>query len=265
MAKKSMNIRRRTTAAKSKNSRKRTTPAKAKNTHNRKPSPPLPLEEVKVVAPDATTGGSVGEVTISIPKPAKKFSLDNFKSKRPEAMAGVATLQASLPCHKISEARDFVRIHPDEAYWSDELCFVPVPIQGVKKDTLHLIDEEVALRNNVPSGKIQRFRLVLASKPHDVFFLAHVPSRNLDNSWNVSVLDAAEQGRSRWIQATSQKERGIESYKIDHAVDTDAFPPPKWPTEPLEGLIIKTFEGRLIDHNDHPALGRLLGKKPPIS
>ena len=58
-------------------------------------------------------------------------------------------------------------------------------------------DEELALRF-LPSGKIQRFRLALAAKPYDVFFLCHVPTQNTDNSWNTSNLLACEHGRSFW-------------------------------------------------------------------
>jgi hypothetical protein len=42
-------------------------------------------------------------------------------------------------------------------------------VKGQKRDTLHLIEEDLALRY-LPSGKILRFRLALASKPFDVFF-----------------------------------------------------------------------------------------------
>ena len=46
-----------------------------------------------------------------------------------------------------------MRLHPDEdAYWSPELCFVNVPIKGQKRDTLHLIDEELA-HAAISSGK----------------------------------------------------------------------------------------------------------------
>ena len=67
-----------------------------------------------------------------------------------------------------------MRLHPDEeTYWSPELCFVNVPIKGQKRDTLHLINEDLAMRH-LPSGKIQHFRLALATKPHDAFFLCDV-------------------------------------------------------------------------------------------
>jgi len=160
---------------------------------------------------------------------------------------------------------DFVRLHPDEEkYWSPELCFVNVPIKGQKRDTLHLIDEELAMRY-LPSAKILRFRLALATKPGDVFFLCHVPSRNTDNPWNASNLQACEQAKTLWIQATSRKEEGVEAYKIDMARDADAFPAPKWPTQTLEEIIGRTFEGRQIETETHPGLLRLIGAKQSVS
>ena len=76
------------------------------------------------------------EAAEPITKPSG-FSLDRFKSKRAATVANVGTLQGALPHHPISQAKDFVRLHPDEEnYWSCELCFVNVPIQGVKRDKI---------------------------------------------------------------------------------------------------------------------------------
>lgn len=209
-------------------------------------------------------GEEVDDEALSVPKP-DTFSLNKFKSKRAAAIANVETLLTALPHHSISQAKDFVRLHPDEEkYWSPELCFVNVPIKGQKRDTLHLIDEELAMRY-LPSAKILRFRLALATKPGDVFFLCHVPSRNTDNPWNASNLQACEQAKTLWIQATSRKEEGVEAYKIDVARDADAFPAPKWPTQTLEEIIGRTFEGRRIETADHPGLLRLIGAKQSVS
>ncbi len=52
---------------------------------------------------------------------------------------------------------------------------MPVPIKGHEEDTIHLIDEDLAM-DYLPSGKIKRFRLALATKPFDMFFLLEVPS-----------------------------------------------------------------------------------------
>ena len=86
-------------------------------------------------------------------------------------------------------------MHPDEEYWSDELCFVNVPIKGQKHDTLHLIEEDLAMRY-LPSARIQRFRVALAAKPCDVFFLCIVPTQNIDNSWVSSNLDGLREGQN---------------------------------------------------------------------
>ena len=169
-----------------------------------------------------------------------------------------------MPHHSIAAAKDFVRLHPDEAaYWSDELCFVNVPIKGMKRDTLNLIDEDLAL-TYIASGKILRFRLALASKPYDVFFLCHVPSTNLDNSWNEGNVRGCEQAKTMWVQVTSRKEEGADTYKIDSARDPDAFPEPKWPTQSLEQLIGQTFVGRMIMAEEDPGLLRLIGAKQSL-
>jgi hypothetical protein len=204
------------------------------------------------------------KVETAVAKPSG-FRLDKFKSKKAATVANVETLQGALPHHSISQAKDFVRLHPDEEnYWSSELCFVNVPILGMKRDTLHLIDEDLALQY-LASGKILRFRLALATKPHDIFFLCHLPSQNGDNSWNMSNLSACEQAKSLWVQVTSRKAEGVESYKIDFARDNDAFPSPAWPKQSLEDLIGTTFTGRTIDREDHPALLRLIGARQDVS
>src|SRR6516165_10558703 len=177
-----------------------------------------------------------GEAAVSIPKPPA-FDVDKFKSKHAAAMANVETLLTALPHYRIPDAKDYVRLHSDkENYWSDELCFVNVPIKGQKRDTLHLIVEDLAMRF-LPSARILRFRLALATKPYDIFFLCQIPSRNLDNSWNSTNLQGCEQATTLWTEVTSRKDEGVEAYKIDKARDADAFPPPKWPTQSLYEII----------------------------
>jgi hypothetical protein len=212
---------------------------------------------------ESKPGIETTDVPISIAKPEGAF-LDKFKSKQAAAIANVETLLAALPVHKLSEAKDFVRLHPNESYWSPELCFVNVPIRGQKRDTLHLIEESLALRF-LEGGDILRFRLALATKPHDVFFLCTIPTRNEDNPWNQSNLDACEKAKTSWARATSRKEEGVEAYKITFARDQKAFPEPNWPTQSLAELIEKTFAGRVIEDENHPALLRKIGARPSTS
>jgi hypothetical protein len=220
----------------------------------------IDVDDKQIVAPDQTTNETVAPIT----KP-KKFSLDRFKTKRLATIANVETLLVGLPLSKLGDVKDWVRLHPNEAeYWTEELCFVNVPIKGQKKDTLHLIDEDLAMQY-LSGAKILRFRLALATKPNDVFFLCHVPTRNLDNSYNKTCVAACEQAKMKWLQLTSLKEQGIEDYKREFARDQDAFPEPKWPSQSLDELVQTTLAGRMIEDEDHPALLRLIGAKQSLS
>jgi hypothetical protein len=170
-----------------------------------------------------------------------------------------------MPHCGVGQVKDFFRVHPDEAtYWSDELFFVPVPIKGQKRDTLHLIDEDLAL-DFLAKGRAKRMRLALASKPFDIFFLLEVPSQNLDNDWNLTALGACEQAKRLWTQVTSKREENLDGYFVDKARNQEAFPDPRWPRQSLAELIGKTFHERMIDRADHPALLRLIGDKQSLS
>jgi hypothetical protein len=205
------------------------------------------------------------DAPLTIAKPVGEFSLDKFKSKRGAAVANIETLPSALPVHNLAAAKDFAMLHPDEDhYWSSELCFVKVPIKGQKHDTLHLIDEDLAMRF-LDSGEILRFRLAVAAKPGDVFFLCEIPTQNVDNTWNTSNLEGCEQAKTRWTKLTSRKAEGVEGYKISFARDPDSFAAPKWPSQTLEELIVRTFAGRIIDREDHPAILRKVGAKQEVS
>jgi hypothetical protein len=204
------------------------------------------------------------DAPLSITKP-DAFNLDKFKSKQAAAIANVETLLSALPVHSMKEAKDFVRLHPDEkAYWSDELCFVSVPIKGQKHDTLHLITEDL-VRRFLEGGEILRFRLALATKPGDVFFLCKVPTQNKDNSWNSSNLEACEKAKTLWTKVTSRKSEGVETYKISFARDPESFSAPNWPKQSLGELITRAFAGCMIETEDHPALLRKIGAKQSLS
>jgi hypothetical protein len=215
-------------------------------------------------AKDPPPAGKPQEDEVSIEKP-DGFNLDRFRAKRTAAAANVETMLSPLPVHNMSAAKDFVRLHKDEEnYWTPELCFVDVPVKGQKHNTLHLIDEDLALRF-LEAGEIKRCRLALASKPHDVFFLCTVPTQNLDNAWNDTNLEACEKSKELWTKVVSRKDEGVESYKVTFARDRDSFSDPKWPTQSLGELIQRSFAGRIIDKEDHPALLRKIGAKQSLS
>ena len=99
----------------------------------------------------------------------------------------------------------------------------------------------------LPSAKIQRFRLALATKPYDIFFLAHVPTRNTDNPWNATNIAGLRPGED--AMGAGVEPQGGERRRLQDRVarDPDAFPEPKWPTQSLDELIERTFAGRMID------------------
>jgi hypothetical protein len=190
--------------------------------------------------------------------------MDKFRSMG-ETNAGVETLQAGLPVMRIGEVKDWVRLHPDtDNYWSPELCFVNVPIKGSKKETLHLISKEMAESFLAP-GRVKRWRLALASCPHDSFFLCIVPTRNLDNTYNADSVSACERAKTLWVMASSMGNEGVEGYKIENARHQDAYADPKWPKQALWDLISAAFRGRMIEDENNAALHRLIGARQNVS
>jgi hypothetical protein len=221
-------------------------------------------KSAKLKVEDTNLENKPAEAAVTpIAKP-KAFSLDKFKVKRAPTIAGVDPLQQSLVVMRISDANDFVRLHWDEDnFWTAPICLVSVPVKGQKKETLHLIDEDIAVAN-LPSKKIKRFRLALASKPFDVFFLCLVPCVNLDNKFNETALRGCEQAKVTWVEVVSRKDQGHDDYDIKPARNPKAFPEPKWPAQSLVELIGASFDGRSIETDDHPGLLRLIGDKQEL-
>ena len=199
---------------------------------------------------------------LKIVKPS--FS-EKLKSKNGPTLSGVHTLLTALPILKIGDVDDWTRLHPSEdEYWTHELCFVSVPIQGAKRDMLHVIDDDLAVQY-LPAKKIKRHRLALACKPNNAFFWCVVPSQNLDNAWNADALKACHLAQTRWVQATSRRPEGVDGYKIDFAQDQDAFVDTAWPTRSKDELLEVTFKEANIDYDRHPGLLRLIGAKQDLT
>ena len=192
--------------------------------------------------------------------------LAKFKTKNPvQTIDGVGTLITALPVLGIGQAGDFVRLHESEAeYWSDELSFVTVPIDGDKHGKLHLIEDSLAVAY-LPAKKIKRYRLALATKPmKGSFFLCQIPTRNLESTWNSSNIQACETARTLWVEAVSMKPTQ-EFYKINPAKNQNAFRQPVWPTRTLDEIIDATFRGAMIETEDDPGLRRLIGDVQDLS
>jgi hypothetical protein len=178
----------------------------------------------------------------------------------------VEKLLTPLPVMKLSDAGDFVRIHPTKI--SDELFYVMVPQTGSRDGVMHLISEELALllsRGRKVGGKVKRFKLALGAKPYDAFFLAVVPVVNLDNEWNRSMLEAIELAKKGWREVISRRDENIEGYRAEPPHGQDPYDEPKWPEADIEELVETAFDGRIIDSEDDPAWKRIAGIRQTIS
>ena len=146
-------------------------------------------------------------------------------------------------------------------YWSPELCFVST---DQRTKTRHVASDQRRI-GDASSAECENssFPVSAATKPNDVFFRVTFQSEHRQRLEQHD-LQACEQAKTLWTQATSRKEEGLKD-KIDVSRDADAFPAPKWPTQSLGDLIGKTFAGRLIESEDHPGLLRLIGAKQSVS
>ena len=189
------------------------TPTKA----NKPTKASTPTKAAKPIAADKPE--DLTEKVTPIKKPSS-FSLDKFKSKRAAAIANVETLlgRAAAP-QRLQEAKDFVRLHPDEEnYWSPELCFVDVPIKGAEER--HAAPDRRRTRAALPAGgKIKRFRLALATQAATTCSSsATCPSTNLDNSWNADQHRGLRAGQGALGQADQpHRMKASSGYKIDFA------------------------------------------------
>jgi hypothetical protein len=224
--------------------------------------------EARVIAhASATPNIKLVSETPSLEKPDDDDDafLEKFRSKRSAVLSNVDSNVDALPHQRIMDAKDFVRLHNDPAYWSPELCFCMVPVKGAKKGLLHLIDEEIAVEYLEPA-QILRYRLVLASKPFNSFFLCEVPTQNLDNAWNRSNIEACEKARTLWVLVSSRRQEGIESYLIKEARNQKAFPEVEWPKSSLGRIIRRTFNAQLnITDENHAGLKRLIGEAQDLT
>ena len=80
-----------------------------------------------------------------IPIPGE-FSLQKFSS--PKTLRWQVLKPCWRRCRTIDLGRERFRSAASRRreYWTAELCFVNVPIKGQKHDTLHLIDEDLAMQ-----------------------------------------------------------------------------------------------------------------------
>ena len=204
--------------------------------------------------------------TSGIPKP-EAFDLEEFKSTHSDGMPGVDIKPAALDILNVGEVGDYFRASSNEdKHWSDPLCFVPVPVEGVRSGTLHLITQRLA-DQFLKAKQIERLRLVLATKPETgSFFLVKCPCINMDNQYNRTAADGLVKCKTQWMMASTLKDNktGNGRYHFEPAIHQDFVDEPVWLAQTINELVLITFEGRIIRTADDPALLRLRGMRLPI-
>ena len=151
---------------------------------------------------------------ISIVKPS---FLDKYKSKRPPTIGGVDAELNPLKVLRIGEVGDFARFHPNEdEYWTPELCFVSVPVNGEKRDMLHLIDEDIAVQ--VPAGEEDQAACGWRWRRSRTTSSSSASCRRRTSTIRGTSRRSrlVQKAKTPWVQALSRKAEGVDAYKIEY-------------------------------------------------
>ena len=161
------------------------------------------------------TEAPASDTPSAIAKPSGEFDLSKFKSKQAATVANVETLPSALPVHNMAAAKDFVRLHPNEAeYWSDELCFVRRADQG--PEAQHAAPDQRRLGAAVSRSRRDHSASVSRSQPSPMTcsFSAKCRRKIWTTAGTITNLEGCEKAKTLWTKATSRKSEGVESYKI---------------------------------------------------
>jgi len=146
-------------------------------------------------AGDGKANGSASAGAVAKPGP---FDLNKFKSKRADAIANVDTLQTGSPISSMSQAKDFVRLHPDE-------------------DQSKFLDQIRAVIND-PSVEVRwardRYRPAGSSRLNTELFTAI--EAETKKMYGVDVLPTMSTGASDKAQIRS---KGVQCYGVGPAID----------------------------------------------
>ena len=195
-----------------------------------------------------------------IPIPGE-FSLEKFKSTQAASLAGVETLLTALPQCSIAQAKDFVRLHPDEdAYWSPELCFVSRPNQ--RPEARYYASDRRDVGQAIPAERPHCSGFVWRSRPNPTtyFFSAKSPAA----AWTISgtpPIRRLASKQKRCGRKLPHDETRISKATKSTRLEPRRFPRAKVANASLRKLLEVTYAGRTIETHDNPALLRLIGAK----
>jgi hypothetical protein len=157
--------------------------------------------------------------------------------------------QTEFPLKKPGQ-RVFFQAHPDPQY---RLSNLPV-LEDQERRLFYL---QIGYQ---PPEDIRRFihymHIVTCITPRGSVFLW--PIKSSTNDWQSSALRAAREAQDNWIRIHPKMDVG--AYGIEAAPQELSSVAPAWPDTSFEEMINRTFEGRIIDDDNHPVIRELRGK-----
>jgi hypothetical protein len=149
----------------------------------------------------------------------------------------------------------FFRVHPDHEYtWS-----VHIIEDDENRDQPYIVAPAIA--EALGEGLAVRKAIALAMTRQGGLFLWTVrlpdSSGRLDN-WSTTALEALKHARSNWTRlVASQAER---CYIVSQPANPSAIPEPIWPDISMAEAVDKAFRDRIIRHESHPLIMRIVGR-----
>jgi hypothetical protein len=165
------------------------------------------------------------------------------------AHLGVRKLLVNVPVRK-PDRHAWVRVHPNPEY---QIAAAILEL----KETHELLLAGPDVLNELARELRPTLLVTAITRQRNVFLwpIALPDSAGRHNSWNSSLMEAADQAKTVWVRVASNMAAGA----YDIFVTTANLEEPEWPTESFEALIRIAFKDRYLDSLDHPIVRRLRG------
>jgi len=144
----------------------------------------------------------------------------------------------------------FFRVHPDPEWTFDVITYDDKGGQEV-----YVVSPEVV---SVFGKTARSVRLYLAIDRSQNLFLIPLPLPDSDgkwDQWHQSRSVALKLAQEQWVRIQANQK----SSSYDVMVAKGDLPEPEWPSCSLEEILVKAFQGRVIEDENHPVVRSLLG------
>jgi hypothetical protein len=165
------------------------------------------------------------------------------------------TKQAVLKASGSTPPNTFFRVHPDY-----EMVFQMV-LSGREMDSkMYIIGPDVTMPAHLRESIKHVVCHLIVFPDGDLRILERKTAcpGELPNEYQMSSLNVIEAAKKGWVMRRWVKSAGVYEYAVAAA---EYAPEPSWPEDDFMELLIKAYEGRIIDSVDHPIYLELAGTK----